>query len=379
MSENPGHERDTLLPGLSGLRGVACLLVFLYHLRWAAGDPPLMIGGFDVLPVLKNCDIGVAIFFALSGLLLSMPFWRAIREGAPPPAFPRYLWRRACRIVPAYYACLVVVYLLDGGTYTLFGFLDFLLHAGFLHTFTDHSYLSRYSVLWTIGIEFQFYLLLPLMMAGVALITRRAGTIIACAALIAASFACDTLASAAVHRMEPSVPDRFLGANGPVLFMGTVFHYLKYFALGIAGSALTLHWRQRRAVIAPQIAALGALAGTVALLFISGEGTWRETAPTGWPLNLTLFALLATALPAAPSVAWFFEMRPLVFAGEISYGIYLWHELVLKSVFAGTLPGRLQGWPLMFIGGGIALAVTTLIAWLSFRFLEKPAMRATKQ
>ncbi len=376
MSAKGRHERDTHLAGLTGLRGVACLLVFVYHLRWAAGDPPLLIGSFDVLPVLKNCDIGVAVFFALSGLLLSMPFWRAIRENAPAPDFAQYLWRRACRIVPAYYACLVVVYLLNGSTYTLFGFLDFLLHAGFLHTFSDESYLGHYSVLWTIGIEFQFYLLLPLLMAGVAMVKRRAGTVIACVVLIAACFACDALASAALRKVEPSLPDRFLGANGPVLFMGTIFHYLKYFALGIAGSALALHWRRQRAVLLPNLAALAALAGTVALLFISREGIWRETAATGWPLNLALFALLAAALPSAPAVAWFFETRPLVFAGEISYGIYLWHELVLKSVFAGTLPGRLHGWPLIFIGGAIAFAVTVLIAWLSFRFLEKPAMRA---
>jgi peptidoglycan/LPS O-acetylase OafA/YrhL len=379
VSDRAGHERDSHLPGLSGLRGVACLLVFLYHLRWAAGDPPLLIGGFDVLPAMKNCDIGVAIFFALSGLLLSMPFWRAIREGTPAPGFARYLWRRACRIVPAYYACLVVVYLLEGGTYTLYGFLDFLLHAGFLHTFSDQSYLSRYGVLWTIGIEFQFYLLLPLIMAGVAAVSRRTGTVVACLAPIAVCFACDWLARSALLGIEPLVPDRFLGVNGPVLGMGTVFHYLKYFAFGIAGSALTLHWREHRATAVSQLAAFAALVGTVVLIFISGEGEWRATAPTGWPLNLALFALLAAALPAAPAVARFFELRPLVFAGEISYGIYLWHELVLKSVFAGTLPGRLHGWALMFTGGGVALAVTVLIAWLSFRFLEQPAMRASKR
>lgn len=384
MSESPAitGQASTVaaerhLPGLDGLRGIACFLVFLYHLRWAAGDPPLMVAGFDLLPAFKNCDIGVAIFFALSGLLLSMPFWRAIHASKPTPDYGRYLWRRACRIVPAYYACLVVVFLLEGGTYTLYGFLDFLLHTSFLHTFSDQSYLSHHGVLWTIGIEFQFYLLLPVIMAGVGWLTRRAGAITACLGLIVLTTLIGLAAAKALHFIEPHVPDRFLGPDGKVLSMGTIFHYLKYFALGISGSALALHWRKQPNTLAPNLGAVAGLLGTLVLLFISGEGVWRETAPTGWPVNLAIFALLAAALPAAPIFSRFFELRPLVFAGEISYGVYLWHDLVIKAVFAGTLPGRFHGWPLVLIGGAVALAITTLVAWLSFRFLEKPAMQAS--
>lgn len=368
---------DRHLPGLDGLRGIACFLVFIYHLRWAAGDPSLHLGPIDVLAVMKNCDIGVAIFFVLSGLLLSTPYWRAMRNRAPWPGFGPYLWRRACRIVPAYYACLVVIYLLEGGTYTLFGFLDFLLHTTFLHTFSDQSYLSHHGVLWTIGIEFQFYLVLPLLMAAVAAVTRRANTLIACAALILATYALDLAAHAGIRAIEPFVPDRFLAADGKVLSMGTVFHYLKYFALGISGSALTQHWRRTGATTVPLIAGLLGVAGTIVLLFTSGEGQWRETTLTGWPLGLAVFALLAAALPVTPALSRLLETRPLIFAGHISYGVYLWHDLVLKAVFAGTLPGRFHGGALILIGGAVALAITTLIAWASYRFLEQPAMKAS--
>src|SRR5438045_857848 len=92
----------------------------------APRDESHHLAGLDGLSVLKNCDAGVAIFFALSGQLLSLPFWRSIFDGTKWPDFNRYLWRRACRIVPAYYACLIFVYLLRGGTYTFYGFLDFL-------------------------------------------------------------------------------------------------------------------------------------------------------------------------------------------------------------------------------------------------------------
>jgi peptidoglycan/LPS O-acetylase OafA/YrhL len=383
VSNTPEYEKtvaagsDRHMPGLDGLRGVACLLVFVYHLRWAAGDPALTIGGFDMLRVMKNCDIGVAIFFALSGLLLSMPYWRAIYADAPWPECRRYLWRRACRILPAYYACLVVVYLLRDGTYTFYGFLDFLLHAGFAHTFSDQSYLSVYGPLWTIGIEFQFYLLLPAMMAAIAWLTRKAGVAPACLALVAVTGLLGFIVRAALVAVEPSISDRFLANDGPVILSGTIFHYLKYFAVGIAGGALVLHWRRSKAGLEPLIAGSLAGVGTIVLLFASSEAAWRQTQWTGWPLNLVLFTLLAASLSAAPMLARFFELRPLVFAGEISYGIYLWHDLVLRAVFGGTLPGRLAGWPLVLAGGAVALGVTVLIAWLSYRTIERPAMKAS--
>ncbi len=376
----PGGE----LPGLHGLRGVACLLVFAYHLAWAAGDPPLTLGGISFLPLLKHCDLGVAIFFILSGQLLSQPFWRAILNGEPWPSFPRYLWRRACRIVPAYYACLAAIYLLRDGTYTLFGFVDFALHAAFLHTFSDESYLSINGVPWSVGIEFQFYLLLPFIMAAVAWTWRRAGGGVTAVALVAATWAIDFAATHTLLALAPHSPARFLIPEGSVVH-GTVFAFLKLFVFGILAGYVTLVWRRRlawnpagsktAAHAATAVCAL-ALAGTAALLWLSGEGWWRQIRALGWPANAALLALLAVSIPCSPFFGRLFSARLLVFAGEISYGIYLWHLLVQRAVFGGTLAGRLHGAPLFFTGGALALAVTVLLAWLSFRFLERPAMLA---
>jgi peptidoglycan/LPS O-acetylase OafA/YrhL len=288
-----------------------------------------------------------------------------------------YLWRRICRIVPAYYACLVVVYLLESGTYTLFGFVDFALHAIFLHTWADYSYLSQYGVLWTIGIEFQFYLLLPPIMCVMRYVTQRSGVAAACGLLVVATFLLSEGTHALLRAVEPLMPDRVLSARGPVLEMGTILHYLKYFALGISGSVLMLSWRRQKATIAPLVAAGLGFAGVAMLIAFSGEGLWRKTAVTGWPLGFAFFALIAAALPVCPLFSRVFETRLLAFAGQISYGMYLWHDLVLKAVFGGTLPGRLHGGLLVAVGGAIALAVTTLIAWLSFRFIEQPAMRSS--
>ena len=366
------------LPGLDGLRGVACLMVFLYHLRWAAqpndANPlPLMIRSFDVEFLLRKFDIGVAIFFVLSGLLLSLPFWRAILENQPLPAIGRYLWRRGCRIVPAYFAVLIAVYLLRGGTYTWYGALDFLLHATFLHNFADYAYLSLHPDLWTIGIEFQFYLLLPIIMKLVAVTHRRCGGIFTLGVLVSACLLADIAAAAALRMLEPAISDRFLSPNGPVIG-GTVFSYLKLFAFGIAAAYAVLKVR-----ISPRAAdvtcGVGLLA-TATLVLFGHEAGWRQSGGFGWPLNGAILGLVAASLARSSMFSRLFATKWIAATGAISYGIYLWHDLVLRAVFSGTLRDNLSGFPIFLAGGGIALLVTITIASLSWRFIERDAIRA---
>jgi peptidoglycan/LPS O-acetylase OafA/YrhL len=370
---------DTRLAGLDGLRGLACLLVFFYHLRWharvdAGTRLELKIGAFDVEPLLTRCDIGVGIFFVLSGLLLSLPFWRAMLAQSPAPRVGPYLWRRACRIVPAYYAVLLVVYLLREGTYTFYGALDFLLHAMFLHNFADYTYHSVYPVLWTIGIEFQFYLLLPLLMAALAWLWRKGGVWLALGVLFAGTWAVDLGVGAALTALAPSVPERFLADQESMVTGGTIFAYLKLFAFGMAGALGVLRWPWSRRAADWLCAA--ALAGMCALMACGEEAGWRTTSAAGWPLNALVLGVLATALACSSWFARLFSTRVLTAAGTISYGVYLWHELVQGAVFGGTIKNSLHGWPLFAAGGLLALAVTALIAALSWRYLERHALRA---
>jgi peptidoglycan/LPS O-acetylase OafA/YrhL len=370
---------DTRLAGLDGLRGLACLLVFFYHLRWHARPPDgsrleLKIGSYDLEPFLQRCDIGVGIFFVLSGLLLSLPFWRAILAGTSRPAFGPYLWRRACRIVPAYYAVLVVVYLLRDGTYSFYGAIDFLLHVTFLHNFADYSYLGVYPVLWTIGIEFQFYLLLPVLMAVLAWLWEKGGAWLAILTLFAGTFAIDLGARTVLAGAAPSIPDRLLADEHSLVAGGTIFSFLKLFAFGIAAAFAVLRWPWSRR--AADLLCAAALAGTGALIAFGEEAGWRETSVLGWPLNALVLGLLAAALASSSFFSRLFSAKWLTATGTISYGIYLWHELAQRAVLGGTLKNHLHGWPLFAAGGIIALVVTVTVATLSWRYLERHALRA---
>jgi peptidoglycan/LPS O-acetylase OafA/YrhL len=373
----PANTHDSRLAGLDGLRGVACLMVFLYHLRWNAQPSnvePLVLaaGSFNAEFLLRKFDIGVAIFFVLSGLLLSLPFWRAILAQKPMPDTTQYLWRRMCRIVPAYYAVLIAVYLLRGGTYTFFGALDFLLHATFLHPFADYAYYGAHPDLWTIGIEFQFYFLLPIIMRCVAVAFQKIGGPFAIALLIAVCWGVDFAAVALLKSLAPMIPDRFLSADGPVL-TGTIFSYLKLFAFGIAAAYAVLRAKCSEA-FADAVCAV-AMLSTIALITFGEEAAWRSTGPLGWPLNAIILAVLAASLARSRYFARALSTRWIAATGTISYGIYLWHDLILHAVFAGTLRGNLSGWLLFLTGGSMALVVTLFIATLSWRFIERDALR----
>ncbi len=374
----PAAKTDNRLPGLDGLRGLACFMVFFYHLRWSAQPSdaaPLVlpIGMLNLEFLLRKFDIGVAIFFVLSGLLLSLPFWRAILESQPAPQMGKYLWRRACRIVPAYFAVLVAVYLLRGDTYTFYGALDFLLHVTFLHNFADYAYLGPHRDLWTIGIEFQFYLLLPLIMAAVASVFRKCGAAVTLLALIGGCWLADVAATSALRMAEPLIPDRFVSATGDVI-VGTVFSYLKLFAFGIAAAFAVL--RVRCSERSADIACVACIVATAAIVTFGDEAGWRHTSALGWPLNALVLGTLAASVARSGFFARALSTKWMAAAGTISYGIYLWHDLVLHAAFAGTLRGNLSGFPLFFIGGAIALAVTLIIATLSWCFIERGTLRA---
>ncbi len=146
------------IPGADGMRAIACLWVFVFHLKFEV-DWPSQDFFSDLL---KRGNFGVPIFFVLSGMLLSLPFWKSYLDGLEMPSFRRYIVRRLCRIIPAYYACLLIMLLIhhrdDAAT---------LLRSIAAFTFTNFLHWSTYfpvrhnAALWSINIEMTFYMLLP--------------------------------------------------------------------------------------------------------------------------------------------------------------------------------------------------------------------------
>jgi peptidoglycan/LPS O-acetylase OafA/YrhL len=387
------------LPALNGLRGFAAILVFWYHARWRAGDPEMMLGAIDIRSLFLAMDGGVGIFFVLSGFLLSRPFWKSCLDpSAQTIALIPYLIRRALRIVPAYYLSLIHTHIFSNLTYTFWGAFSFLLSLLGLHTFFHQSYVWDLNpVIWSISIEIQFYLLLPILFSCAGMITRmllgqgyatnqNKGLIILCMITVLC-FGLDPLYRQIVLALAPHLPPVMLGgqdAASSAVVNNSVFYYLKWFWTGIGSAwlyqeyARGLTWdlvqcRKYRLTIADLLVVVSIL-GTLWILLNASEGEWRSISLYGFPANCLFFSCLIMSAPHSALGRWLFDNTMLKYVGEVSYGVYLWHWFVQIAVFKGSLSAYFKGSQLLWTGGLVSFLVTVGLASLSYFLLERPAI-----
>ena len=150
---------------LTGIRAVAALLVMLTHAAYTTGKYTHGYAGL----VWSRAEIGVPIFFVLSGFLLFSPWVKAAATGEAPPSVRRYAWHRVRRIMPAYVVTVLAAYLLyhfrtagpnPGHTWEgLFRNLTLtqIYTDNYLYSFL-HQGLTQ---MWSLAVEVAFYIVLP--------------------------------------------------------------------------------------------------------------------------------------------------------------------------------------------------------------------------
>jgi peptidoglycan/LPS O-acetylase OafA/YrhL len=327
------------LPALDGLRAVAALAVLLTHVAFQTGEIVRGAGG----AVLARFDAGVAVFFVLSGFLLYRPY--ALGR---PPSPRRYALRRVLRILPAYWLVLVFVALSGPVSWA--------------HVWLGQTYVGPlapgFTQSWSLCTEVAFYAVLPLLARAA---TRWRWVV---PASIAGTYAWIGL----VH--ATGISDRAL------LWLPG---HLDWFAVGMLLAAAPPVLRRAAAWPGTCWAAAGVLlwllstpvAGPLTLAPIPGGAALAKEA--GYAVVGGLLLLPAAYGPAGSGLLRFLGSEPMRWLGRVSYGVFLWHVLVLSWVYS------LTGWAAF---GGRMLAVTLLtllgsvgIAALSWVVVERPALR----
>jgi peptidoglycan/LPS O-acetylase OafA/YrhL len=370
------------------LRALAALSVVLFHTSIASKG--VFESRWGTLGA--HLNVGVALFFLISGFLLYRPYAIALVEGSEPPRLLPYAKRRFLRIVPAYWLALTLLALWPG----LQGVLtrDWWVYYGLLQSHRSQWLFGGIAPAWSLSVEVAFYALLPLLAAAIArLASRRSPRARSCIALAALG----VLGAGGLVFRAVSL---HAGRTGLLLSLPAC---LLWFAVGmsfaVASARLADHPERSRAarLVIDHSALCFALALAVYVGFCLSPlvPTLKSAAlatsladALGSPTVVTDLAeqvayAVVAALVMAPAVFGesagglprrLLASPVLAKIGEWSYGIFLWHHPLLGALADRGLERLIPGSPFLSL---TVLIVPIAIAcgWLSHRLVEAPAMR----
>jgi peptidoglycan/LPS O-acetylase OafA/YrhL len=353
---------------LTGVRAVAALLVMLTHAAYTTGKYTHGYAGL----VWSRAEIGVPIFFVLSGFLLFGPWVKAAQCGAASPSLRRYAWHRVRRIMPAYVVTVLVAYLVyhfrTAGPNPGHSWTGLFRNLTLTQIYTDnylYSFLHQgLTQMWSLAVEAAFYVALPLLayLLLVVLCRRqwRPGLLLAGLGALALL----TPAWLILVHTTDFLPD------GARLWLPT---YLAWFIGGMILAVLQpMGVRAYGLVCVP----LAVVCYFIASTPIAGEPTTSPFELRAALAKAAFYAVIATlavaplALGGAGQHGWYARLlatRPMVFLGEISYEIFLIHLITMEIVMV-----EIVRYPI-YTGSMLALFVVTLVvtvplAWLLHRF-----------
>jgi peptidoglycan/LPS O-acetylase OafA/YrhL len=342
------------MPGLDGLRAIAVFAVLFYHAGLS-----FFGGGF----------LGVEVFFVISGFLITtLLLTEHDRTGLT--NLRAFWWRRAKRLLPALFVFIIavlfysIIFLPDevaslrGDVAAAFAYIT-----NWHLIFSQKSYFEQIGRppllrhLWSLAVEEQFYIFFPLVFSFMMAWWRRIfGVVIGLAALGS------TVLMALIYQpdIDPSRVYYGTDTRAAGLLVGVLL------AL-IWASPRGREFQARGNTLLLNIAGIAALATlTCCFIFVDQFGAFLYRG--GFALvSISTAVLIATTIHASSWLARGLGWRPLVWLGQRSYSIYLWHW----AVFCLTRPQLdlpLDGVPLF----ALRLALTLGLAELSYRYIETP-------
>lgn len=373
--------------GFDGLRAIAALLVIVVHTG--------VVSGFtyrypSVGQYFARGEIGVSVFYLISGFLLYRPFVAAAFTDAPAPPTGRYLWRRALRILPLYWVVLAATYGVEGWS-SVHGVSGLLEHAFFLQIYSSHWIYHGVTQAWTLCDEVLFYLALPLWAAAMRRGQRSRAARSDPGKVLRRELAALAALYAAGMLFRLWVGAATVGATVTARYW--ILAWLDHFALGMGLAAVACYVAQVGVV--PRGLRWLSRGGADLLCWLAAAGVyWLVSArvglsllpvfdePTGKDLaGHALYGVFALLLlmpavfgpPGRGLVRRLLANRVLSLIGLISYGVYLWHQLVIAELqkYVSSFRSFASPYPQFAMSVvGIALA----LAAVTYLLVERPGI-----
>ncbi len=347
------------IPEMDGLRFVAIAMVILYHLNGYLMAKTTFYERGQMAPPDWLCRSalvglhGVELFFVISGFILALPFAARHLAGAPAVSLRKYYLRRLTRLEPPYFVTICLLLALGVWAHRSAAILPHLAASlAYLHNVIYGAQSPVLGVAWSLEIEVQFYLLVPLLTLVFAIRNPRLRRVF----LVGLTLA--TLAA-----------QSWLAGKHP-RFELSILAYLQFFLLGfLLADVFLTNWKN-----APQ-----------------RSRYWDMIALAGWPLLFLalqskvlthwLFPALAfTLYCAAFRGGWINRLfcNPWITAvGGMCYSIYLIHYEVISAVgrFTKSVGAGLPNPAYLILQFVLVGSAIVVICGMYFVVLEKPCMR----
>lgn len=353
---------------LDSIRAVAAIMVVATHCCFWAGVYTRGTWGTAT----QRLEVGVAIFFVLSGFLLSRPYLRRARSGSQTDPVGFYALKRAGRILPVYLIAVVAAFLLLDSNDGL-GWGRFALNLTLADFFVNPQLPFGLTQMWSLSVEVSFYIVLPLI--GAAWLARAWRPVSTILLLV-------TVGLLGVVYLG------VMTAHGEGLAARWLPSYFLWFALGIALSIVELDGGASR--------------------FTAALRRWASDRTACWLLALGLFVVISTPIGGSPLLVahsaselvlrhLFYAaiavlvVAPCVFAtsdgaarvlshpwfrhlGHTSYALFCTHVIVLELVLNGVGYDLFNApvVPLFLLVLGVSLVVSEVL----YRVVEKPVIDA---
>lgn len=373
-AEPRGPERVTF-PSFDGFRALAALVVLVTHVAFLSGfNGRSRFGAFTA-----RMDVGVAVFFMISGFLLYRPFVASRLAGDTGPRTVAYFWRRALRILPAYWVALTITVFILHVPKELPSAADLFLYYGLFHLYDVNAVVGPILSSYTLVTEISFYLFLPIYAFALSRWARRAPErqvrvdLVVLGCLIVAGIA---------YRW--AIRSRFDGARAFQL-LNVLPGWIDVFAVGMVLAVLSVWLSGRREPIVVRRRIFPALSWVVAAAAFVAISLWMgrpgRIDTLGQDMGVHYFYLAVGLFFLLPGIfgpqrtgliRHVLQNRAVQILGLISYGLYLWNETLLEKYVEWTDSTPFNtSFPKML---AVVFLATVLVAAASYLVVERPAL-----
>lgn len=374
MSIKEYFQRSTnsknFIPEIDGLRFFSIITVMIFHLNTAySREIGIGLEGWSQLVGIERLsqlgwwitrlDLGVKVFFAISGFILGLPFLRHLLQGTKKLSLKEYFYRRITRLEPPFVLTLigfyiVHVFILNESAHDLFP--NFIFGLVYSHVFVFGVPNPINPVTWSLETEAQFYIVLPLIFFLISRLPKKIGfwIVMGLLALGSAYFRTYSLESG-IDRLSNSIFAYFINFSIGLMFS---FFYLKY----------NKYFTGERSFIYDLVAAFAVF------------GLFYFYKPQYFFLNNLLFNsclfFFFWGTFKSKICNWFFTRPAVYLVGGMCYTIYLIHYALFHLIvkFTGHLQIGLDYWTNFSLQLIITFPIVLLASAVFYLLVEKPCM-----